>query len=289
MYTKIICGLGNNDVREVKRLVDIYASAGAYMFDSSVEMLPFVQSVILEKNFSLDDFKFCVSISCIDDNHGAKMQISKASCTDCGKCTEVCPRGGAHNCIGCMRCKDVCAFGAISFACKGIDWDGLKKAIAEYKVDYIELHASVGDKKRIVNDLKSLCSIFKGDISICISQEYFKNEDLLALLCELREIAKYNSDFVIQADGKAMSGCDNELETTKPCLELGKYLSDNGFRVILSGGVNARTREFVDFPCVGLAYGSYARLIVKDLEYNGAQGEALETAKSLVAGKLCKM
>jgi len=281
MLFKLICGLGNNDISEVQSLAEVYALAGADMFDASVSMMPVVQDSIKQSGLSLEDFEFCISISIGDDIHGARAYIKEEICSKCGACTLVCPRGGIERCIGCMKCEDACKQGALSFVFEKTPWNGLGEAINKFKVDSVEMHASVENAELIKEEFKKLCEIFKGEVSICISNKYFKEDKLVDLLLDLKDIARDNTAFVVQADGKAMSGLNDETETTTPCIELGEYLSSKGFKVILSGGVNSKTSGLIrerGMECYGLAYGSYARKIIEGL----SKEEALVRAKELV-------
>ena len=94
---KLICGLGNLDIENIKALVKLYAKAGAWMFDVSPFALWALNEAIAEENLNPDNFKYCVSIPLEGDVHGKKAKILSNKCKKCSKCAKKCPQGAISN------------------------------------------------------------------------------------------------------------------------------------------------------------------------------------------------
>ena len=289
---KLICGLGNSDIENIKALVKLYAKAGAWMFDVSPFALGALNEAIEEIGLDKANFKYCVSIPVEGDIHGKKAKILPDKCKKCGKCTKKCPQSAIcgfvvneNKCIGCGICKKVCSHGAIKLFDKTDYYDEFKRLLkTNLKLDCVELHASVGDKKLVLKKLKKICKKFKGEISLCISRKHFSALDALEIINQAKEIAKDNAAFYIQADGNSMNGANAQLSSTLECAAFACALKEAGIDekiLILSGGVNEYTKKLcneLSLSPLAIAFGTYARKAVLNLE----QKEALEVAKRLV-------
>ena len=289
---KLICGLGNLDIENIKALVKLYAKAGAWMFDVSPFALWALNEAIAEENLNPDNFKYCVSIPLEGDVHGKKAKILSNKCKKCSKCAKKCPQGAISNfivdekkCIGCGICKKVCSCSAVKMHDKTDYFDKLNEILkSDLKLDCVELHASVGDKKHILKKLKKISKKFKGDISLCISRKYFSLNQATQLISEAKEIVSDNSAFYIQADGNSMNGANKELSSTIECVAFALALKESGVdenTIILSGGTNEYTKKLCDelsLKPLSIAFGTYARKNVCNLDDNAA----LEFAKKLV-------
>ena len=77
---KLICGLGNCDIENVKALVKLYAKAGAHIFDVSPYALKALNDAITEEGLNPRDFKFCISLPVEGDAHGKKAKILPKKC-----------------------------------------------------------------------------------------------------------------------------------------------------------------------------------------------------------------
>lgn len=289
---KLICGLGNSNIENVKALVKLYAKAGAWMFDVSPFMLPYLNSAIAEVGLNLSDFKSCISIPIEGDIHGRKAKIDQKKCVLCKKCTSNCPQNAIkppfieeNSCIGCGICKKTCKKNAIKFydVC---DYFGEFKKIIKNgeKLDCVELHASIADKKKSLKMLKKICKIFKGEISLCISRKIFSTNEAFDLILRAKEIAKENKAFYVQADGNSMNGASSDFASSVETVAFALNLKNLGFpekKIILSGGTNEHTPKLsclCGLSPLAFGYGTYARKIISNLDEN----EALNVAKKIV-------
>ena len=111
------------------------------------------------------------------------------------------------------------------------------------------------------------------------------DEKIISILKELKNLS--NSDiFMVQADGRAISGDNCEYKSNLQALAIGEMIERENLTdyLFLSGGINAKSMELVNIK--GLSIGSYARKIVskytkdEDFLYNKEKfNEALEIAK----------
>lgn len=120
---KLVCGAGNEDPEEVRRLAMIYTLAGAVIHDVSANpevviaaregieeayrMAPSQGKVIPIRPF------INVSIGIKGDPHVRKAHIIEESCIRCGSCADVCRQEAIdkelcviqdYRCIGCGDC-----------------------------------------------------------------------------------------------------------------------------------------------------------------------------------------
>ncbi len=112
---KLVCGAGNEDVEEIKRLVYIYALAGCRFFDLSANEEVIAAAREALEFAKVNDAYICVSVGIKSDPHVNKAVIDYNRCVNCGSCEAVCPQGAIHyakvkkiKCIGCGRCWKIC-------------------------------------------------------------------------------------------------------------------------------------------------------------------------------------
>ena len=297
---KLVCGAGNEDIEEIKRLVYLYAVAGCRFFDLSAN-----GDVILEAKEALDiakvyDAYLCVSVGIKNDPHVKKAVIDYDRCVNCGACEEICPEGAIHyakvkkeKCIGCGRCWRVCSRAAISYISEEKDLNEVLPKIVETGIDCIELHAMGLNDEEVFSKWKYINDNFEGLLSICTSRGQLSDEAMVKRIEKMLENRKPYST-IVQSDGFPMSGGDDNYKSTLQAVATGEIVQNAKLPVylILSGGTNAKTTELAkmcDISYHGVAVGSYARKIVRryverpDFWTNPVVlNSALEIAKPLI-------
>ena len=297
---KLVCGAGNEDIEEIKRLVYLYAVAGCRFFDLSAN-----GDVILAAKEALDiakvyDAYLCVSVGIKNDPHVKKAVIDYDRCVNCGACEEICPEGAIHyakvkkeKCIGCGRCWRVCSRAAISYISEEKDLNEVLPKIVETGIDCIELHAMGLNDEEVFSKWKYINDNFEGLLSICTSRGQLSDEAMVKRIEKMLENRKPYST-IVQSDGFPMSGGDDNYKLTLQAVATGEIVQNAKLPVylILSGGTNAKTTELAkmcDISYHGVAVGSYARKIVRryverpDFWTNPVVlNSALEIAKPLI-------
>ncbi|MBQ8459449.1 4Fe-4S binding protein [bacterium] len=297
---KLVCGAGNEEVEDIKRLVYIYAIAGCRFFDLSAN-----ENVIQAAREALelakvDDAYLCISVGIKNDPHVNKAVIDYEKCVNCGACEEICPQDAIHyakirknKCIGCGRCWKVCSRAAISYISEEKNLDEVLPAIVEKGIDCIEFHAMGLDEDEIFSKWKYINDNYDGILSICTSRGKLSDEGLVnRIKTMIKDRKPYTT--IIQADGFPMSGGDDNYKSTLQAVATAEIVQNEKLPVylVLSGGTNSKTTELAQMCEIsydGVAIGSYARKIVKrfidrdDFWTNHNVIEyALEVAKPLV-------
>lgn len=271
---KFVCGAGNEDIEEVKRLVYVYAAAGCRFFDLSAN-----EEVIKVAREALDmakvyDAYLCVSVGIKNDPHVKKAIIDVDKCVNCGSCEAVCPQKAIHygkvqkeKCIGCGKCWRVCSRAAISYTSEEKNLKEVLPQIVDNGVDCIEFHAMGLDEKEIFSKWEYINENFEGLLSICTSRGKLSDEALVERIKNMTaNRAPYTT--IIQADGFPMSGGDDNYKSTLQAAATAEIVQNARLPVylILSGGTNAKTSELAkmcEISYHGVAIGSYARKIVR--------------------------
>ena len=297
---KLVCGAGNEDIEEIKRLVYLYAIAGCRFFDLSAN-----GEVILAAKEALEmakvyDAYLCVSVGIKNDPHVKKAVIDYDRCVNCGACEEICPEKAIHyakvkkeKCIGCGKCWKVCSRAAISYISEEKDLNEVLPKIVETGIDCIELHAMGLNDEEVFSKWKYINDNFEGLLSICTSRGQLSDEALINRIKKMTENREPYST-IVQADGFPMSGGDDNYKSTLQAVATGEIVQNANLPVylLLSGGTNAKTTELAkmcDISYHGVAIGSYARKIVRryverpDFWTNtNVLNSALEIAKPLI-------
>ena len=298
---KLVCGAGNEDVEEVKRLVYVYALGGCKFFDLSANeeiVSAALESLHLAR---VEDAYISVSVGIKGDPHSNKAVIDYTKCINCGSCEAVCQQGAIqyakvkkNRCIGCARCWKVCPRSAISYVSEEKKLDEVLPAIIEKGVDCIEFHVDGKDENEIFSKWHYINDNYDGLLSICISRGKMGDEELIERIQKMIN-GKDDYSVIIQADGFPMSGGDDTYKSTLQAVATAEIVQNAKLPVylMLSGGTNSKTCELakmcgIDYHAV--AVGSYARKIVKkyidrdDFWTNHLELEdAVNAAKSLVA------
>lgn len=297
---KLVCGAGNEDAKEVEKLVALYSAAGCRFFDLSAreEIIDAAKNG-LEYSKVKDAF-LCVSVGIKGDPHINKAQIDYDKCIGCGKCDEICPQSAIKyhkvkkfRCIGCGKCAKVCSKGAISYISEDKDLRDVLPSLIEKGIDCIELHAMNENDNEMNEKWAYINEIFDGMLSICTARGKLSDEKMVSRIKEMISNRKPYST-IIQADGFPMSGSNDDYKTTLQAVATAELVQNEKIPVyiMLSGGTNSKTAELAKLCGInyhGIAVGTYARKIVKKyieredfLTNQRIFNEALELAKNLV-------
>ncbi len=275
---KLILGAGNEDVKEIEKLIYIYAKAGFNMFDISAKPEVVKAAKRALKLAQVEAF-ICVSVGLADDIHLKKAVINKQKCNNCSKCISVCPHNAIFEednsyivdekrCIGCSVCIQNCPFNAIIAEHKyKAPYTMLLPMLSE-GIDCVEFHCSSDKTDDIIDNFNKIKSIYNGMLSICLDRSKLGNEGIISLLKAMIS-DKPDYSYIVQVDGKAMSGLDDSYSTTLQTVAFAQLIETNNLPVyiILSGGTNSKSTKLAKECSVnvnGVALGSYARKIVKE-------------------------
>lgn len=306
---KLVCGAGNEDAEEVKKLVALYSKAGCNFFDISAktEIVDAAKEGLKIAGINNDRY-LCVSVGIQGDPHVSKAYIDSDKCRKCGRCLAVCPQKalvekGSHykvnksRCIGCRKCINSCPVNCIEMVSEFVDLKQVLPPLIEKGIDCIEFHTMGENEIEIDDKWDAINKIFDGIVSICIDRSKLGNEKLIK---RLKRMLKDKQDFstIIQADGCPMSGSNDDYKTTLQTVAAAEIIQNENLPVyvLLSGGTNSKTTELAkmcDIDFHGVAIGTFARKIVekyvsrKDFLTNEIVfNEALEIAKNLVQKSL---
>lgn len=306
---KLVCGAGNEDAKEVEKLVALYSAAGCKFFDLSAK-----EEVVEAAKKALGDKEgyLCVSVGIKGDPHVRKAQIDYEKCVGCHKCEEICPQKTIHHCkvkqfrcIGCGKCYSVCKHGAISYIFESKNLREVLPPLIAKGIDCIELHAmgksvmNAGGQDLENDDYETfekwncINELYDGMLSICTARQYLSDEKMLERIkLMLKNRSPYST--IIQADGYPMSGSKDDYKTTLQAVATAEIVQNEKFPayLMLSGGTNSKTAELAKMCGInynGIAIGTFARKIVRQyidredfLTNKYAFNSALEIAKNLV-------
>lgn len=293
-YFKLVCGAGNENTVEVRRLALIYTLAGATGFDVSatpnvVEAcvegidLAYQHANSLGLEIPIRPF-ITVSVGMPGDHHVRKAYIVD-DCVSCGKCIPVCPTDAIpedyriirEKCIGCGNCEAICPPKVAA-----VRYEHNDKALSEILprclaagAENIELHAAVPGDDKILDEWKTVSEAQPDNfISMCLDRYHLSNMHLIQRIRAAWEIAGERT--MVQADGVPMSGGADDFNTTLQAIAIADVIQkdlkskDKAFKsmpILLSGGTNGKTAEMArmcNVPYQGVSIGTHARKIVKN-------------------------
>lgn len=301
---KLVCGAGNEDSEEVEKLVTIYSKAGCNFFDicAKPEIVDAAKKGIKNSGIYANRY-ICVSVGIEGDPHITKANIDLEKCTSCGACKTVCPheaieyienfRIKKERCLGCGQCLKTCPQNAISTESQIIDYKEVLPKLIEKGIDCIEFHAITEDESDVDEKWEQINEIFDGLLCISLDRSELGDRKLKERVARMISKRKPYST-IIQADGIAMSGNDDEYGTTLQAVATAQLFQNSKLPVyiMMSGGTNTKSLELAKICGVKphcIAIGSYARKIVKKyltmpdlLENEEAMKEAVIIAKNLI-------
>jgi ferredoxin len=306
-YFKLICGAGNEDAEEVKKLAVLYTLAGAKGMDVSANIevvkscmagidVAFDLAEELGVNLKIRPF-ITVSVGMPGDHHVRKSYINLDTCLKCDLCIPVCPTDAIpenlvvikDKCIGCGNCSAICPRPDI------IHYEHNEKVLRklllrclEAGAEQIELHAAVAEDESTMKEWQMINEINPDNHnSMCLDRLHLSNFAFENRVEKARNIA--GNRLIIQSDGYPMSGGEDDFNTTlqavatadvlnkKFNMKLRKskniliYKKINEVNQLLSGGTNSLTAVLakqVGVKFQGLSLGTFARKIVKDIVNN---------------------
>lgn len=301
---KLVCGAGNEDAQEVERLVTIYSLAGCNFFDlcAKTEIVDAAKRGLARAGIEKDRY-LCVSVGIDGDPHITKAVIDQEKCVKCGKCKVICPHDAIieldkykvkkERCIGCTQCANNCPKQAIEMVSQLQDYNEVLPKIIAKGIDCIEFHAISTDEKDVMEKWAQINEHFDGMLCISLDRSELGDKKLKERVRKMLEVRKPYTT-IIQADGIAMSGSNDEFGTTLQAVATAQLFQNANMPayIMMSGGTNKKSMELAALCDVHphcLAVGSFARKIVKDyliaddlFENPQKMKEAVEIAKSLV-------
>jgi ferredoxin len=303
-YFKLVCGAGNEDAEEVKRLTILYTLAGAKGMDVSANInvvtacmqgidIAFKLAKGLGVNLAMRPF-IMVSVGMPGDHHVRKSFINLDTCLKCDLCIPVCPTDAIpsslvvikEKCIGCGNCSAICPRqDIIHYEHNDRELRELLPKCLEAGAEQIELHAAIADDEMIMQEWEMINEINpNGHISMCLDRLHLSNFAFENRVKKAKEIA--GKRLIIQSDGYPMSGGEDDFNTTlqaiatadvlnkKFNMKLRKakniliYKRENEVNQLLSGGTNSLTAVLakqVGVKFQGASLGTFARKIVKHI------------------------
>jgi len=303
-YFKIICGAGNEDAEDVKRLSIVYTLAGAKGIDvsansaivkSCVEGIDYAYDIAdyLDIDIGLRPY-ITVSVGMPGDHHVRKAIIVLDECITCNLCIPICPTNAIppslivikDKCIGCGFCSAVCPkSNIIKYVHDEKELNDILPKCLDAGAENIELHAGVANDDIITKEWELINRINPSNFnSMCLDRLHLSNFLLENRVKYAKKIA--GNKLIIQADGYPMSGGLDDFNTTLQAiatadvinkkfnkkfnkkLKTYSYIKNSEVYLLLSGGTNSLTSilaKQTDVVFNGVSVGSFARKIIKDI------------------------
>lgn len=285
-FFKIVCGAGNEDPEEVKRLAFIYTLAGTAAMDvsanpeivrSAADGITLAENMAGKLGTGLRHRPFItVSVGLKGDPHVRKARINADLCERCGLCITACEQDAidesftviSPRCIGCGKCAEACTAGAVEFTHKKVDLADVIPGCLSAGAEMVELHAVTVDDDSVRRDWNLVSSLVTDNfISMCLDRSVLSDNHLRERVAMAFGIA--GDRLIIQADGAPMSGGSDDYHTTLQAVATADIVRKTGIpaMILASGGTNAKTMELARLCGVtvnGVSVGTYARRIIKE-------------------------
>lgn len=316
-FFKIVCGAGNEDPEEVRRLSTVYTLAGALGIDVSanVEIVKaagkgidraFKLAQKLDVVLKIRPF-ITVSVGIEGDPHVRKARIIEDKCTACGLCMERCDQQAIDSgppvyvltmrCIGCGQCSDICPEGAVEYFTQKVNFQDILPQCLDAGAENIELHAIIADDDAVMQDWQIITKVLPDQyVSMCLDRSQLSNDQLI---CRIEQaMAMAGTRQIIQADGAPMSGGRDDYNTTLQAVAIADIVQKSGLpvKILLSGGTNSKTGELASLCGLrvhGVSVGTNARNLVRneinspDFDHNPRiVAAAVEKARRLVEANM---
>jgi Fe-S-cluster-containing hydrogenase component 2 len=303
-YFKLVCGAGNEDAEEVKRLTILYTLAGAKGMDVSANVdvvkacmdgidIAFGLSESMGIDLRIRPF-IMVSVGMPGDHHVRKSVINLDTCLKCDLCIPVCPTDAIpsslvvikEKCIGCGNCSAICPRqDIIHYEHNDRELRDLLPKCLEAGAEQIELHAAVAEDESIMKEWQMISDVNPNNhISMCLDRLHLSNFAFEQRVEKAKEIA--GNRLIIQSDGYPMSGGEDDFNTTLQAIATADVLNKKfnmklrkrtntliykktiKVNQLLSGGTNSLTAVLAKQTGVkfqGASLGTFARQIVKEV------------------------
>lgn len=299
-YFKVVCGAGNEDSEEVRKLTLVYTLAGAVGIDVSANV-NVVEAVMrgIDKAYEMASLVgkeiktrpfITVSVGLNGDPHVRKAKIDVEKCSQCGLCLDACEQSAIDEdfnvvdirCIGCGKCAEVCQIEAVTFYTRKVDFKEILPKCLDAGAENIELHAIVDDDDSVMSDWCIIDGLVQNNfVSMCLDRSQLSDNHLISRINAVYEISGERT--IIQADGAPMSGGSDDFNTTLQAVAIADIIRKSKIPVMIlaSGGTNSKTGELVrmcNVPVNGVSIGTFARKIIRDLIIS----EDFESNQSLI-------
>jgi ferredoxin len=303
-YFKLVCGAGNENAEEVKKLTILYTLAGAKGMDVSANIevveacmkgidIAFELSERMGINLKIRPF-IMVSVGMPGDHHVRKSYINLDTCLKCDLCIPVCPTDAIpsslvvikEKCIGCGNCSAICPRqDIIHYEHNDRELRDLLPRCLDAGAEQIELHAAVAEDESIMKEWQMISEVNPfNHISMCLDRLHLSNFAFENRVEKAKEVA--GDRLIIQSDGYPMSGGEDDFNTTLQAIATADVLNKRfnmklrkrtnaliykkkiEVNQLLSGGTNSLTAVLAKQTGVrfqGASLGTFARKIVKNV------------------------
>lgn len=283
---KLVCGAGNEDTQEVRRLTLVFTLAGATIFDLSANVdvvrsakkgieQAYVLAPALKRAIPIRPY-LNVSVGIKGDPHVRKAKIAQDICVKCGSCISACKQQAIdenykvweYRCIGCGQCEAVCSPKAVSYIHRRIDIEKVLAQCIEEGVELAELHAVTLDDEGVFKDWEILNKLVKDNfISMCLDRSLLSNRALVERVSRAHKAA--GEHFIVQADGVPMSGDKDDYNCTLQAVACADIVQKSSIpaMILLSGGTNSKSgllAKQCGITAHGVAVGSFARKMLRE-------------------------